>query len=194
MYPKHLASTVFFTLCIFPSTSMGAPMVDLSAKTIEGRTIQVIDASAPLMKIKDRSTPRANPFAQFIDARSPRIIPNEPVSQLTRPPPHQATDKFLVTFDNPGIRTTAGVVIRGEALGLMDKARVHLRRDLPIEFGEQNQLYPYIQPDWSPDEIKEQQFDITVTGGGCDPRCKGELRLRGISVLKDDSGQTIVTY
>ncbi|KAJ3770840.1 hypothetical protein FB446DRAFT_136297 [Lentinula raphanica] len=191
MYPKHLASTVFFTLCIFPSTSMGAPMVDLSAKTIEGRTIQVIDASAPL--IKDRSTPRANPFAQFIDARSP-FMPDEPVSQSMRPPPHQATDKFLVRFDSPGIETAAGVVIRGEALCLMDKAKVHLRRDLPINFGEQDQLYPYIQPDWSPDEIKDKQFDITVTGGGCDPHCKGELRLNGISVLKDDSGHTIVTY
>ncbi|KAJ3770841.1 hypothetical protein FB446DRAFT_742671 [Lentinula raphanica] len=68
MYPKHLAFTVFFTLGIFPSISMGAPvsqsgftladvadthdrrtciqMGNVNAEIIEGRAVKVIAASA----------------------------------------------------------------------------------------------------------------------------------------------------
>ncbi|KAJ3763091.1 hypothetical protein EV360DRAFT_78682 [Lentinula raphanica] len=208
MYPKHLAFTVFFTLGIFPSISMGAPMGNVNAEIIEGRAVKVIAASA--RPVKGSSPPRANVFAQSIDARSPRMrneqesqFPPPPSSSTSRestppPPPSSFNSRasnppsattFNVAFDQPGIETFGGILIRDHTRELVAKAADHWQVGTTrVAFGES---YPNIHPDWSHGEITDKEFEITVTGGRCSPQCKGVVHMGGTSKLKDVFGITV---
>ncbi|KAJ3966501.1 hypothetical protein EV361DRAFT_564422 [Lentinula raphanica] len=207
MYPKHLAFTVFFTLGIFPSISMGAPMGNVNAEIIEGRAVKVIAASA--RPVKGSSPPRANAFAQSIDARSPRMQESQsppppssstshastsppPPSSFSRAPSSPTATTFNVAFDRPGMVTDEGDVIRGRTRELVAKAADHWQVGTTrVAFGES---YPNIQPDWSHGEITNKRFDITVTGGPCSPHCKGVVRMGGTSELKDVFGDTVAEH